>query len=77
MNQLTSRTIHLMKTQVYIRNRKELHDNSSVPIGLLTEQSESIGMHDKSPVTIRSFTGLSEPIGDKTRIPKVDHEKGC
>jgi hypothetical protein len=40
MKQLECRIIHLVKTWVYIGNRNELQHNASIPIGLLTEQSE-------------------------------------
>jgi hypothetical protein len=50
---LANRTIHLFKSQVYIGNRNELKDNSTVPIGSLTEWSEPIG--DKISITQKTM----------------------
>jgi UDP-3-O-[3-hydroxymyristoyl] glucosamine N-acyltransferase len=49
MKQVASRAIHVLKAWVYIGDRRELQDNSSVPIGSLIKQSEQIG--DKTMIT--------------------------
>jgi hypothetical protein len=41
--QVATRTICLQKTQVYIGNKRDLQDNSSVPTGSLREQTEPKG----------------------------------
>jgi hypothetical protein len=46
----------LPKVPVYIGNRRELQKNKSVPIGLLTEKSETIGVQLNLPVSIGSLT---------------------
>jgi hypothetical protein len=68
---------YLPGAQVYIGKRMELQSKSSVPIGLLTEQSEPTGVQDNSSVPVTSLTEQSNPVGEKTRITSMDSEKVC
>jgi hypothetical protein len=62
MKQLAIRGICVPEARVYIGNGKELQDNSSVPAGLVTEQSETTGVQDHSLDPTGSLTEQGEPV---------------
>jgi hypothetical protein len=75
--QVASRVIHLPRADIYIGNRRDLSNKLSIPIGLLTEQSEPAGVQDNTSVPITCLAEQSEPIGEKMRVTSMDTEKVC
>jgi hypothetical protein len=66
MKRLAIRGICVPQAWVYIGNGKELQDNSSVPAGPRTEQSEATGVQDSSLDHTGSLTEQGEPIHTHT-----------